>query len=393
MEQRLQPADEKQLVEILQGALAANTPLEVVGRGTRRMMGRPVQAAAVLDLGAFSGVELYEPEELILEAGAATPLADIENLLATRGQQLAFEPPDLSGLFESANGGSLGGIMACNLSGPRRIQAGAARDHILGIRGVSGRGEAFKGGARVVKNVTGYDLPKLMAGSWGTLAALTTVTVKVLPRPETEETVLLAAASGAVATQAMSTAMKSSCEVSAAAYLPAGPARAAGQSGACVALRLEGVKPSVIYRRDKLLALLKGQAEVLAAEQSRGLWRAIRNVALLDVPGECSLWRISVAPSRGAEILAAVPGARGYLDWAGGLVWLVAPAAGDGCAVEIRRLVDSGHATLFRAPADLRASVNVFHPQPEALALLSGRVKRAFDPAGILNPGRMYSGH
>ena len=214
------PETEASLVDVVQAALADRTPLELIGNGTKAALGRPMQTAATLDLSNFSAVSLYEPEELVITAGAGTRLDEVRKLLDDKGQEFAFEPPDLSGLLGSAHAGTLGGMLACNLSGPRRLKAGAARDHILGVAGVSGRGEAFKAGGRVVKNVTGYDLAKLMAGSFGTLAALTMVTFKTLPRAEGEETLVIEGLSDEEAIAAMSLAMQSPCEVSAAAHLP-----------------------------------------------------------------------------------------------------------------------------------------------------------------------------
>lgn len=391
----MRPTTEAQLIEAVQWALAQESPLELIGTGTKRGLGRPVQAAATLDLSGFSGIEVYEPEELILEAGAGMRLNEIEKLLSKHNQQLAFEPPDLSKLLSTKNSGTLGGIMSCNLSGPRRLKAGAARDHVLGMRGVSGRGEAFKAGARVVKNVTGYDLPKLMTGSYGTLAALTSITVKVLPKPETEETLILRGLDNTRATEAMSLAMQSSCEVSGAAHLPAALAPSTGFDHGATLLRLEGIAPSIAYRRDKLVLLLKqfGGSEVIGAGASQKLWRAIRDVhPLCDDHENQLVWRVSVAPSEGASVLAAVLGARGYLDWAGGLAWLDVPYTDDAHATTIRRAAGTGHATLICAPKHIRAALAVFHPQDQALAALTTRVKQSFDPRGIFNPGRMFPG-
>lgn len=378
----LRPSSEAQLSEIIAGAEA---PLEIIGAGTKRGLGHPVQAGATLDMSGFSGVIAYEPEELILEAGAATPLADIEALIAQKGQQLAFEPPDWSALLGSPHSGTLGGIVACNLSGPRRIKAGAVRDHILGLRGVTGAGEVFKAGARVVKNVTGYDLPKLLTGSYGTLAALTSVILKVLPAPETEETVVLAGLDSAEAVAAMSLAMQSPCEVSAAAFVP----------GEAAYLRLEGIAPSVAYRRDRLARLLNTPIEVLAAKSSAARWRAIRDGAMFAGRPSHPLWRLSVAPSEAPDIIRTLSrqlDIRYLLDWAGGLVWIEAPPSDDASSALVRGAFAQGHATLLRAPDAVRAAIGVFQPQPAALAGLSARVKESFDPRHILNPGRMYRG-
>ncbi len=382
MADAVKPATEAELAEIVAGA---SGPFEIVGTGTKRGLGHPVQAAQTLDLSGFSELAVYEPEELILECGAGMTLADIETLIGARGQQLAFEPPDLSGLLGSADSGSIGGVIACNLSGPRRIKAGAARDHILGIRGVSGRGEVFKAGARVVKNVTGYDLPKLMTGSYGTLAALTSITLKVLPRPETEETIVLSGLDDTQAVTAMSLAMQSSCEVSGAAYIP----------GEACYLRLEGIAPSVAYRRDALAKHLGKPVRILAAKSSAAKWRSIGNCVALSDNGSRIVWRLSVTPSEAPAIVAKIKrqlDLRYYFDWAGGLIWLDVPPTDDASAAIIRGAIPSGHAMLIRAPEQLRASAAVFQPQAAALAALTARVKDSFDPRHLFNPGRMYRG-
>jgi glycolate oxidase FAD binding subunit len=382
MSASLKPASETELSEIM---TAADGPLEIIGTGTRRGLGRPVQAAATLDMSGFAGIISYEPEELILEAHAGTPLAEVEALIGTKGQQLAFEPPDWSALLGSPNAGTLGGLVACNLSGPRRIKAGAVRDHILGLRGVTGAGVVFKAGARVVKNVTGYDLPKLLTGSYGTLAALTSVILKVLPAPETEETVVLSGLGDEDAVAAMSLAMQSPCEVSAAAFVP----------GEAAYLRLEGIAPSVAYRRDQLAKLLGRPVEILAAKSSAARWRAIRDGALFADRPSHPLWRLSVTPSEAPRITRALQerlDIRYLYDWAGGLVWIEVPPAPDASAPLVRGAFSQGHATLLRAPDAVRAAVDVFQPQAAALAALSGRVKDSFDPHHILNPGRMYRG-
>lgn len=369
----------------LAATIAGGLPSEIVGSGSKKALGRSTQSNSILDMSGFKGISLYEPDELVLEAGAGTPMSEIEKLLAKNNQQLAFEPPDYSKLLGSKKSGTLGGLIACGLSGPRRIKAGAARDHILGFSGVSGRGEIFKAGGRVVKNVTGFDLAKLMVGSYGTLVALTQITMKVLPAAATEETVVLSGLDDGRAIKAMSLAMQSSCEVSGAAHLP----------GAQTLLRLEGIRPSVISRRDKLRGLLKefGAAEVLDEKQSRTQWIAVRDVHLLSGDQTRAVWKLSVTPSMGAEIVGRISkqlDAKYFFDWAGGLIWLSAPAADDASASIIRGSFDRGHATLIRAPESVRASVDVFQPQTPALAALSARVKASFDPGGVLNFGRMY---
>lgn len=392
----LKPRDAKDVEAAVGWALAEAKTLEIVGNGSKRGIGRAAQWDLSLDLSGLSGVTLYEPEELVLSAKAGTPLAEIETLLAANNQELAFEPIDYGPLFGApGGGGTIGGTLAANLSGPRRIKAGAARDHFLGFAAVSGRAESFKSGGRVVKNVTGYDLCKLMAGSWGTLGAMTDVTVKVLPRAETEATLLVLGLDDAKATQAMSAAMNSPNDVSGAAHLPAPVARhVTGADRAVTALRIEGVAPSVTHRMHSLEALLKpfGALATLDEATSRPFWRSVRDV--MPFAGDDRvIWRISAAPSRGHEIAAAIGEGEYFYDWAGGLIWLALRSLHDGGASRVRSaLAGNGHATLIRAPAGLRASVAVFEPQTQGLAALTRRVKESFDPKGVLGPGRMIAG-
>jgi len=400
--------DAKDVEAAVQWALAQKKSLEIVGHGSKRALGRPAQVDATLDVAGLTGVTLYEPEELVLSARAGTPLAEIEALLAGKAQGLAFEPMDYGPLLGLPSGqATIGGVLAANLSGPRRIQAGAARDHFLGFTAVSGRGETFKSGGRVVKNVTGYDLCKLLAGSWGTLAAMTDVTIKTLPRPETEATVLVLGLDPARAADALAAAMGSSGDVSGAAHLDADLAVRASDDVAIghsvTALRLEGVGPSVAHRKGALEDLLKpfGMLASLNATQSRDFWRAVRDVApfAADGPlGERHVWRLSVAPMQGAAaarlIAQQAADAAFVFDWAGGLVWAALAPSDDAGAAAVRGAVAAtgGHATLIRAPAARRAAVGAFMPQPGGLAALHKRVKEGFDPQGVLGPGRMWAG-
>jgi glycolate dehydrogenase FAD-binding subunit len=339
----------------------------------------------------------------VLSGKAGTPLAEIEALLDKNNQELAFEPMDYGPLLGGPAGqGTLGGAIAANLSGPRRIKAGAARDHFLGVSAVTGRAETIKSGGRVVKNVTGYDMCKIIAGSWGTLAVMTDVTIKVLPKAETEATVIVEALDDTRACAAMAAAMGSACDVSGAAHLPDHVASyfdGLPKPEAATALRLEGFAPSVKHRKEALATLLKpfGPVALLDEKESRALWRSVRQVTpfAAEAARARPLWRISTAPSKGHEIAAAItPAAQMFYDWAGGLIWLAMPFADQPDVGSIRGAVKSvgGHATLVRAPAAVRASVDVFEPQNAGLRALSKRVKEGFDPKGVLNPGRMWAG-
>jgi glycolate oxidase FAD binding subunit len=401
----LKPRDGKEVEDALRWALDGDKPLELVGGGSKRVVGRPSQTDLTLDLSGLSGVTLYEPEELVLSARAGTPLAEIEAMVESKGQMLAFEPMDYGPVLGGAAGqGTIGGVLAANVSGPRRIKAGAARDHFLGFSAVTGRGETIKSGGRVVKNVTGYDLCKLMAGSWGTLAAMTDVTIKTLPRAETEETLLVLGLDDEAAVSAMTAAMGSSCDVSGAAHLPVTVApRAPGHihRSSLTALRLEGFAPSVTHRKIALEQLMRrfGELDLLAESESRAFWQCLRDGCPFAATGaaERPLWRISTVPSKGAEVAAGImrqAGAQVFYDWAGGLIWVETLPLADAGAALVHQVVAAagGHAMLIRAPAAVRAAVDVFAPQDGGLAALTRRVKESFDPKGVLNPGRMWAG-
>ena len=403
MADTLKPRDSKEVEDAVRWALGNDKALELSGQGTKRAIGRPSQTDLTLDLCGLTGVTLYEPAELVLSARVGTPIAEIEALLDKNRQELAFEPMDYGPLLGgAANGGTLGGTIAANLSGPRRIKAGAARDHFLGVTAITGRGETIKSGGRVVKNVTGYDLCKLLAGSWGTLAAMTDVTVKVLPKTETEATVLVTGLNDARACAAMAAAMGSSSDVSGAAHLPDHVASwfdGLPRAEASTVLRLEGFAPSVQHRKAALAKLMKefGPVSLIDEKESRALWRSIRNVQPFAAEAARSrpLWRISVAPSKGYEIAAAItPAAQMFYDWAGGLIWVAMPFAAEPDAAAIRGATAAlgGHATLVRATTAVRAAMDVFAPEEPALHALTKRVKESFDPKAVLNPGRMWAG-
>ncbi len=404
---RYSPNSLAELRDVVGDALAAEEPLEIVAGGTKRGLGRPLQLPRTLELSRLAGIRDYAPSELVLTAGAATRLDEIDAALAAAGQMLAFEPPDWGALYglppEAAGRGTLGGVIACNLSGPRRVKAGAARDHFLGFRGVSGRGEVFKAGGKVVKNVTGYDLAKLLAGSFGTLAVLEEITVKVLPQPESACTVLIAGLDPAAATRAMQRALASPHEVSGAAYLPGATAPPAPAGMADIAaFRVEGPAPSVSFRRERLLFELAAEDEtaVLDDEASAEFWRAVGDAAWFSGLAGRAVWRISAPPSRGAGLGQTIGhrlDAAWYLDWGGGLLWTAVEGSNDGGAAVIRAAIrgidgqGTGHATLIKGSPALRRAVPVFEPEPPPLAALSARIRDGFDPRRILNRGRMVS--
>jgi glycolate oxidase FAD binding subunit len=383
------PSTEAEVAQAVAAATAAREPLAVEGRGTKRALLRPVQAARTLSTRNLTGITLYKPTELVISARAGTTLAEIEAALAEKGQMIAPEPPDARAIFGGEGDATIGGIVAANLSGPRRITAGAIRDHLLGVRFVNGRGEVVRSGGRVLKNVTGLDLCKLLAGSHGTLGVITEVTLKVLPATEASATLAIRVPDLAEGVRALSAGLGSPYGVSGAALTTEGPT---------ALLRIEEFVPSVAYRTARLREDLAGFGEIslVEGEASARLWREVRDAVPLRAGAEEAIWRLSVRPSAGPRVaarLAETFGAKLLLDWGGGLVWVAGPATEAAHDAVIRAAEEArGTFTLFRAPEPLRAAVAVLPEEPAALAAISRRVKLALDPAGVFNPGRMRAG-
>jgi glycolate oxidase FAD binding subunit len=398
MSTMLAPSDEAGFAAVIAEAAAAKEPLSIFGAGTKSCMLRPVQSARSLSTRNLGGITLYSPSELIMSARSGTPLADIEATLAEHGQHIIAEPSDLGALTGAREPQTIGGVIATNLSGPRRVAWGAMRDHLLGIRVVTGRGEMIRSGGRVLKNVTGLDLCKLVAGSHGTLGVITEVTLKVLPAPETVGTLVLHDLDAAAGVAKLSAALGSPYGVSGAAWLPREAAALVGPFAGSVAfIRIEDFSASVGYRTGRLRDDLgHADTDILDDAASRQVWRALRTMAALPAERDDAVWRVSVRPSAGPTVLQTLAegfGMRGYLDWGGGLVWLVgSPTAETHHSVEAAAKLAGGTWTLMRAPEPLRAAVNVLPPEPEVLARITRRVKAALDPHAILNPGRMYAG-
>ncbi len=391
------PDTEEAVAEAIRAAHAAREPLAIEGRGTKRAMLRPVQAARTLSTRALAGITLHRPTELVISARAGTPIPEIEAALAAKNQQLVAEPPDLRALFGAEEPATLGGVVATNLSGPRRITWGAMRDHVLGIRAVTGEGEVFRSGGRVLKNVTGLDLCKLLTGAHGTLGVLTEITLKVLPAAEATGTLAVRVPDLAHGVAALAAALGAPYGVSGAALLPDGH-DALGLDGPVALARIEDFAESVSYRLARLRAELArfGECSMLDGAPSRALWRGVRDAAPLGAAPEDAVWRLSVAPSRAPAACAALRqafGAKLLLDWGGGLVWVAGPATEVALGAVMQAAAGAGGSfTLFRAPESLAAAVPVLNEEPPALAAIARRVKAVLDPAGILNPGRMRAG-
>ena len=396
--------------QVVRAALASEQPLEIIGHGSKRLIGQPMATNALLDLSALNAVTAYEPNELIITVQAGAPLADVLSLIDSKNQQFAFEPINTSVLLGTPNVGTIGGMIGAGLAGPRRIKAGAARDHLLGAHAVSGFGDSFKAGGRVVKNVTGYDLCKLLAGSWGTLAVMTEVTLKVMPRPESERTLVLRGLDDVTANKAMTAALGSPFDVSAAAHLPNSAFRGSvsgfGDLGsprqAVTLLRLEGITASAAHRAAALGRALApfGIVEIIEDAASAAIWSSIRDVqpfAAGGALGAWPVWRIVCPPASGGALgqaLARDTGGDVIYDWGGGLIWAALPPKADAQAALVRTRVEAagGHATLLRASDEVRRNVDVFPPQKGGLAALGERVRHSFDPKNILNRGRMIRG-
>jgi glycolate oxidase FAD binding subunit len=404
----LKVRDARDVEQAVRAAIASAQPLEIIGHGSKRGIGQPIATNAVLDLSALNAVTAYEPNELIITAQAGAPLADVASLIDSKNQQFAFEPVNTARLLGTPEIGTVAGMIAAGLAGPRRIKAGGARDHLLGAQAVSGFGDSFKTGGKVVKNVTGYDLCKLLAGSWGTLAVMTEVTLKVMPRPESERTLALRGLDAIAANRVMTAALGSPFDVSGAAHVPNSAFRSGGlgELGYCqealTLLRLEGITASAAHRAAALAKTLSafGSAQLLEDAASAEVWSSIRDVvpfAASGALGAWPVWRIVCPPASGGalgERLARDSGGDVIYDWGGGLIWAALPPKPDAQAALVRQCVGevSGHANLIRAAEQVRRNVDVFHPQPGGLAGLSERVRLSFDPKNILNRGRMTRG-
>lgn len=363
------PRDTSDLAEIVAGAAASGKRLELCGGATRASFGAPRDAEQV-SMRGLAGVVDYDPAELVLTVLPGTPLAEIETLVAGEGQMLAFEP-------WGHDGATIGGTVAAGVAGSRRVTAGSARDHLLGLKAISGRGTEFVAGAKVVKNVTGYDLPKLMAGSWGRLGAMTELTLKVLPRPRETVTMVARGLTVEAAHAAMACALGSNADVSAAAHLQSGE----------ILLRVAGFAPSVVARCLALPSLLAGHCRVerLSPDEAAPMWQQAMTGCDLD---GAVRWKVHLPPRHAVELVRKVDllGARWAMDWGGGLVWVAVDHTDDCVRREAAAL--GGQAALIVAPDDMRARIPAMHPRATGVAMLEDRVRRAFDPCGVFATSR-----
>jgi len=406
----LKVRDARDVEQVVRSAIASEQPLDIIGHGSKRSIGQVMATNAVVDLSALNAVSSYEPNELIITLQAGAPLSDVMSLIDSKNQQFAFEPINTASLLGTGGPGTIGGMIAAGFAGPRRVKAGGVRDHLLGAHAVSGFGDSFKTGGKVVKNVTGYDLCKLLAGSWGTLAVMTEVTLKVMPKAESERTLMLRGLDDLAANQAMTAALGSPFDLSAAAHVPrsqlrteVGGLKAVGWPQEAVTfLRLEGIEASAAHRASALAKALErfGTTEVLQDAASAEVWSSIRDVrpfAADGVLGAWPVWRIVCPPASGGSLgerLARGSGGEVIYDWGGGLILAAVPPKADAQAGLVHREAAAvgGHATLVRAAEDVRRHVDVFHPLGDGLAALSERVRASFDPKSVLNRGRVMRG-
>ena len=405
------PQNEKEVSNLIRKFYKSNVPTELVGMGSKRKIGRPLQCAKTLNLSKLNGIIEYLPEELYIKVKACTPINEIEKELKKNKQQLAFEPINFGYFLNGENDfGSAGGQVACNISGPRRFKVGSVRDHVLGFRGVNGRGEIIKSGGVVVKNVTGYDLSKLICGSYGTLVALTEITFKVLPAPEENKSLIIHNQKLETAVDFLNRSISSSNDISGAAMLPDDSTMPGSKlniqktfqlndlrhEGSITAIRIEGSKNSIDHRIENLikeLQITNSNISILEINQSEIFWNKIKNLEFFSNP-KSSLMRVVVPPSEAAPLIYQLSGKfKYYLDWGGALIWLEVFELSEGMFESIRKKAVKlgGYVTMIKNSDYLPYVEDVFTTNKERFNI-SQSIKKSFDPKRILNPGKMYIG-
>ena len=406
MSKQFLPDSEQQAQELVQWAVAEGKTLAIQGKNTKRGFGLPVAADCVLSMEKLAGITEYHPEELVMVALPGTPLAEVRQALARHNQHLAFEPPALNRMYQVDEEGSIGGVFMGNLAGPGRFRAGSARDHILGVRAVNGRGELWKSGGKVIKNVSGYDMCKLLAGSWGTLSVVTELAFKVLPAAPVSRSLAVSGLSPRLGLALLAQVISTPCEASGLAYLPAAALAAIKQGNMSLneqpftLIRLEGTELSVTERMQSINKWLPLDCKHYMLEQveSELAWAWVRDVApLLDWQRTPTILKISLPPASAWDLTRFIDELHGclwYLDAAGGWLWVgICQAAGEDKLYAIRREVDTigGSTTLYRAPLPVKQKAGIYSFPDESLKRLNGKVKNSFDPNNIFNPGRLYA--
>ena len=397
------PSTREEIVEIVKNCFKKNIPLEINGLKSKNKIGRNFQSEKTLDLSNYSGVIEYKPEELYIKVKAGTPIKEIVEQLDKNNQQLAFEPNDFGYLFNGeSNSGSIGGVVSCNFAGSRRFKVGSVRDHVLGFQGLNGKGETIKSGGTVVKNVTGYDLCKLLSGSFGTLSILTELSIKVLPKPETSKTLVIKNPHLKKALSYLGQSLSSSTDPSGGVFYPDYFGKNfilndLTHEGGLTAIRIEGPTNSVDQRIDRLskeLELLSQEISILDTEQSNIFWNRTKNLEVFKNL-KSNLFRIVVPMSETLKVIQKLKSddVKYFIDWGGSLIWIALNEINSKILSEIKQIVKKHHGyyTIIKIEEDLKASADVFTIDPIKYKI-SEKIKKSFDPKRIFNPGKMYTG-
>lgn len=397
------PNSENEISEFVKFCNQKNIPIEIKGSGSKSNIGRNFQSEKTIDLSGYSGIIKYEPEELYIKVKSGTPINEISRELEKHNQQLAFEPTDFGYIFNGkSNPGTIGGTMACNFSGPRRFKSGSVRDHVLGVKIITGRGDSVKSGGTVVKNVTGYDLSKIITGSYGTLAVISEISIKVLPKPPSIKSLIIHNAQLKKSLDYLNIALSSSSDISGAVFYPEYfnekfKLNDLVNKGPLTALRVEGVSSSIDDRVQKLideLGLLRDEINFLNDEQSRIFWSNTRDLKVFSNTDK-NLIRIVTPPSETLNIINSLKkiSSRYFIDWGGNLIWMEIEKINASIIKDINIMTDkaNGYFTIIKLDDSLKAGLDVFKIDPIKFKI-SEKIKKSFDPKRILNPGKMYSG-
>ena len=399
----LKPSNEDDLQQIIKHCYKKDLPIQIVGTGTKNEIGKKLQCAKILDMSNISGIIEYKPEELYITVKAGTPIKLVQDELRKNNQHLAFEPTNFSEIFKKdSNEGTVGGTLSCNFSGSRRFKVGSGRDHILGFKGYNGRGEKIKSGGTVVKNVTGYDLSKLVTGSFGTLLVLSEITLKVLPLQTDIKTIIISGLALEHALGTMASSIASSNDPSGVVFYP-GSLRNnfvfndLTHQGSITAIRIEGTKASTEQRIDNLfknLNLEETKTTILDSTQSEIFWEDTRALKVFS-KNQKNILRAVVPPSETVNLINRLKifHPSYFIDWGGSLIWLELDYLSNQKIDQIRkRVLDTGgYLTVIKSPANIKSSSEIFTIDPIKFKI-SQNLKKSFDPKRIFNPGKMYTG-
>ncbi len=399
----LKPSNEDDLQQIIKHCYKKDLPIQIVGTGTKNEIGKKLQCAKILDMSNISGIIEYKPEELYITVKAGTPIKLVQDELRKNNQHLAFEPTNFSEIFnKSLSEGTIGGTLSCNFSGSRRFKVGSARDHILGFKGYNGKGEKIKSGGTVVKNVTGYDLSKLVTGSFGTLLALSEITLKVLPIQADIKTIIISGLALENSLGIMDSAISSSNDPSGAVFYPANLRNNfvfndLTHPGSITAIRIEGTKTSteqIVNNLFENLVLKEKKTTILDITQSEIFWEETRAIKVF-AKNEKNILRAVVPPSETVNLINRLKTFHSsyFIDWGGSLIWLELDYLSHQKIEQIRKRVveANGYLTVIKSPENIKSSSEIFTIDPIKFKI-SQNLKKSFDPKRIFNPGKMYTG-